>query len=59
MRVVFVYTDSNAPAVTNVKNVVKLEESTVGDDTIITATTAGNVPLPFNLSQGQLALLWE
>lgn len=59
MRVVFVYTDSNAPAVTNVKNVVKLEESTVGDDTIITATTAANVPLPFNLSQGQLALLWE
>ena len=59
MRVVFVYTDSNAPAVTNVKNVVKLEESTSGDDTIITATTAANVPLPFNLSQGQLALLWE
>lgn len=59
MRVLFVYTDANAPSVGTLKNVVKLEESTSGADTIITATTANSQTVAFNLSQGQLALLWE
>ena len=59
MRVVFVYTDGNSPAVSSLKNVVSLEEITESDVEKIQATTSSSQVVKFVKSQGQLAVLWE
>lgn len=59
MRVVFVYTDSNAPSCVAASNIVKIEEATVNNAAVIQVTNSGGNVTTFNKSQGQLALLWE
>lgn len=59
MRVVFVYTDSNAPSCVSASGIVKIEETTVNNAAVIQVTNTGGNVTTFNKSQGQLALLWE
>ncbi len=59
MRVVFVYTDDNSPAVSSLKNVTDLQEITESNVEKIQATTAGGTVVKFTKSQGQLSVLWE
>ena len=59
MRVVFVYTDSNAPSCVSASNIVKIEEATVNNAAAIQVTNSGGSVTTFYKSQGQLALLWE
>ena len=59
MRIVFVYTDDNSPAVSSLKNVTKLEEITESSVDKIQATTSGGTVVKFTKSQGQLSVLWE
>lgn len=59
MRVIFVYTDSNAPSCVSASGIVKIEETTVNNAAVIQVTNKGGNVTTFNKSQGQLALLWE
>jgi hypothetical protein len=59
MRVIFVYTDSNAPSCVSASGIVKVEEATVNNQAAIQVTNTGGNVTTFYKSQGQLALLWE
>lgn len=59
MRVIFVYTDSNAPSCVSASGIVKIEEATVNNQAAIQVTNTGGNVTTFYKSQGQLALLWE
>lgn len=59
MRVIFVYTDSNAPSCVSASGIVKIEETTVNNAAAIQVTNTGGNVTTFYKSQGQLALLWE
>ena len=59
MRVVFVYTDNNAPSCVSASGIVKIEEATVNNQAAIQVTNTGGNVTTFYKSQGQLALLWE
>lgn len=59
MKVVFVYTDSNAPSCVSASGIVKIEEATVNNAAAIQVTNSGGNVTTFYKSQGQLALLWE
>lgn len=59
MRVIFVYTDSNAPSCVSASGIVKIEEATVNNQAAIQVTNAGGNVTTFYKSRGQLALLWE
>ena len=59
MRVIFVYTDSNAPSVSSVKNVTTIAEITESNVDKIQVTTANSQTYKFVKSQGQMSILWE
>lgn len=59
MRLIWIYIDNNAPAVSTVSNVTKIEEVTVDSEPAIKATTSGGSVYTVKKSVAQPVIQWE
>lgn len=59
LRVIFVYTNEHAPAVSSAQNVVKIEEITESGVDKYQLTTSNSSVYKWTKADGQLAVLWE
>ena len=59
MRLIWIYTNENTPAVSTLNNVSKLEEITVDGEAAIRATTSGGSVYITKKSVAQPVIQWE
>ena len=58
MRLIWIYTDDNTPAVSALNNVVTLEEITVDGESATRATTSGGTVVTIKRSVAQPVIQW-
>lgn len=58
MRVIVIYTNDLAPAVTPTDNVVKIEEITIDDEPAVKVTKADTTFWTMKHSTGQIVVQW-
>lgn len=59
MRVIWIYTNNQAPAIATVDNVVTVAEHTIEDEPGIRVTTSGGQTYDLKKSTAQIVIQWE